>query len=84
MRFFGYLLPCLILLLAAIYSIFAKNMIRAAVSLGIGSVALALLFFMLDSPFAGGFELSVGAGLTSILMIVVISLTKNPHGREEK
>ena len=84
MRFLGYLLPCLILIMAAIYSIFSKNLIRAALSLGIGSIALALLFFMLDSPFAGGFELSVGAGLTSILMIVVISLTTTPHGKEGK
>ena len=83
MRFLGYLLPCLILIMAAIYSIFSKNLIRAALSLGIGSIALALLFFMLDSPFAGGFELSVGAGLTSILMIVVISLTRTPQGKED-
>jgi len=84
MRILSYLLPSLVLVLAAVYSIVSKNMIRAAVSLGVGSIALAVVFFMLDSPFAGGFELSVGAGLTSILMIVVISLTKNPHGREEQ
>jgi len=84
MQILSYLLPSLVLLLAAVYSIVSKNMIRSAVSLGVGSIALAVVFFMLDSPFAGGFELSVGAGLTSILMIVVISLTKNPHGREEQ
>jgi len=28
--------------------------------------------------------LSVGAGLTSILMIVVISLTRNPRGSAKK
>lgn len=81
MQLLSYLLLCLILLIAAISSIVSKNMIRAAVSLGMGSIALALLFFLLDSPFAAGFELSVGAGLTSILLVIVISLTKTPHGK---
>lgn len=83
MQFLGYLIPCLVLLTAAIYSIAAKNILRAAVALGIGSTALAVVFFLLKAPFAAGFELSVGAGLTSILMIIVISLTKNPHGEDE-
>lgn len=84
MRFLGYLLPCITLIIAAVSSVTAKNLIRAVVSLSIGSIALAFLFFLLDSPFAAGFELSVGAGLTSILMIVVISLTKTPPGKEKK
>jgi len=84
MRFLGYLLPCITLLIAAVSSITAKNLIRSVVSLSIGSIALAFVFFQLDSPFAAGFELSVGAGLTSILMIVVISLTKTPPGKVQK
>ena len=81
MLFFGYLVPCLALIAAAFYSIFSRNMIRAALSLGIGSVALAMIFFLLNLPFAAGFELSVGAGLTSILMIIAISLTKSTRGK---
>ena len=84
MRFLGYLLPCVILLIAAVFSITSKNLIQAVVSLSIGGIALAFLFFLLDSPFAAGFELSVGAGLTSILMIVVISLTITPRGKVKK
>lgn len=64
MRILGYAIPCLILLSAAVFSIHSKNMIRSAISLGVGSVALSVVFFMLDAPYAGGFELSVGAGLT--------------------
>ena len=46
------------------------------VALGIGSAALAMLFFLLNAPYAAGFELSVGAGLISILLIIGISLTE--------
>jgi len=84
MRILSYAIPCLILLSAAVFSIHPKNMICSAISLGVGSVALPVVFFMLDAPYTGGFELSVGTGLTSILMIVVISLTRNPRGSAEK
>jgi len=46
------------------------------VSLGLSSVMLAIIFFANGAPFAGGFELSIGAGLVSILFIMAISLTE--------
>jgi NADH-quinone oxidoreductase subunit J len=54
-----------------------RNLVRATIALGIASAALAMLFFALDAPYAGGFELSVGAGLISVLFIVGISLTRS-------
>ena len=48
-----------------------------AVALGAGSFALGMLFFVLQAPYAGGFELSVGAGLISVLFIVAIGLTES-------
>ena len=53
------------------------SVIRAAVAMGVGGVSLAMLFFMLDAPHAAGFELSVGAGLISVLFILAISLTES-------
>lgn len=70
-----YSLLVLILIASTIFALAAKNLVRAAVALGVGSAALATLYFMLDAPYAGGFELSVGAGLISVLFIVAISLT---------
>ena len=70
-----YSLLVLILIASTIIALAAKNLVRAAVALGVGSAALATLYFMLDAPYAGGFELSVGAGLISVLFIVAISLT---------
>ena len=75
MYLIGYSLLVLILIASTIFALTAKNLVRAAVALGVGSAALATLYFMLDAPYAGGFELSVGAGLISVLFIVAISLT---------
>ncbi len=75
MQLIGYSLIALILIASTFMALTTKNLVRAAVALGVGSAALAMLFFMLDAPYAGGFELSVGAGLISVLFIVAISLT---------
>ncbi len=84
MDWFGYILFILILLAAAIVALTTRRLIRAAVALGAGSVALAMLFFMLGVPYAGGFELSVGAGLISVLFIVTISLTTSIGERTDE
>ena len=75
MTLLGYILLILILIASTVFALAAKSLIRAAVALGLSSAALATLFFMLGAPYAGGFELSVGAGLISVLFIVAISLT---------
>ena len=64
-------------------AVLSKSLVRAAVALGGGSAALAMLFFMLGAPYAGGFELSVGAGLISVLFIVAISLTESMGRRQD-
>ncbi len=73
----AFVLLSLVILIAAAAAVFRRNLIQAAIALGLGSAALAMLFFMLNAPYAGGFELSVGAGLISVLFIVAISLTES-------
>lgn len=58
------------------YAVFTRRILYAAVALGLSSCLLAVIFFNLDAPFAGGFELSIGAGLISLLFIMAISLTE--------
>ena len=65
-----------VILVGAITAVLSTNLLRAAVALGMGSVALATLFFLFNAPYAGGFELSVGAGLISVLFLIAISLTE--------
>ncbi len=80
----AYVLVALLMLCCVVFAIMSPNLVRSAVALGSGSILLAILFFMLQSPYAGGFELSVGAGLVSILFIIAISLTGSleRHGHE--
>jgi NADH-quinone oxidoreductase subunit J len=79
----GYLLLAFTVLAGATIAVLAKNLIRAAVALGIGGISLAMLFFLLNVPYAGAFELSVGAGLISVLFILAISLTES-IGRQRR
>jgi NADH-quinone oxidoreductase subunit J len=69
-----------IIVTGAVAAVLMKNLLRAAVALGTSSVALAAMFFFLNAPYAGAFELSVGAGLISVLFIVAISLTESMQG----
>ena len=73
----AYVALATVVLAGAVVAVLSKNLLRAAVALGAGSAALAFLFFLLNAPYAGGFELSVGAGLISVLFIVAISLTES-------
>jgi len=70
-----YILVACIVMAGALGAVLAGSLLVAAAALGIGSAALATLFFWLQAPYAAGFELSVGAGLISVLFIVAISLT---------
>ncbi len=69
------ILLILSIILFSIWAIFSRKLIRAAIALGLSSILLAIVFFGLDAPFAGSFELSVGAGLVSVLFIMAVSLT---------
>ncbi len=73
-----------LVLVAAVAAVLLKNLLRAAVALGVGSAALATLLFLLDAPYAGGFELSVGAGLISVLFIIAISLTESMRSQDRE
>jgi NADH-quinone oxidoreductase subunit J len=86
MQAVGYILLTILVLAGAVLGLLSKNLIHASIALGFGSAALAMVFFMLGAPFAGGFELSVGSGLISVLFLVTITLTESigaPRDNEE-
>jgi NADH-quinone oxidoreductase subunit J len=80
----AYIVVAAVVLAGAVVAVLLKNVLRAAIALGLGSAALATLFFMLGAPYAGGFELSVGAGLISLLFIIAISLTEAMRGERRE
>ena len=62
-------------------AILHKNLIRSVVAFALSSLCLAALFFVLASPYAGALELTVGAGLVSVLFLVALVLA---GGEEEE
>jgi len=66
----------ILLLLAGIWSVMTLNLLKSAIGLAVTSAILSLLLFLMDAPLAGVFELSVCAGLITVVFIGAISLTK--------
>lgn len=66
--------------LGAGIAILHTSLVRAVVAYAISSICLAALFFLLASPYAAALELTVGAGLVAVLLLVSILLT----GAEEE
>ncbi|MBP7056694.1 MAG: hypothetical protein KBB52_07560 [Candidatus Omnitrophica bacterium] len=61
---------------AAVWAVIGRSLLKAMISLAITSVIITILMFRLDSPLAAVFELSVCAGLITVVFISTISLTK--------
>lgn len=64
-----------LMVLAALWTVMTSLLLRAALGLALTSVLLAIIMFQMESPLAGAFELSVCAGLISVIFISVITLT---------
>ncbi len=71
-----------VLVLAALWTVMTRSLIRAAIGLAATSAVLTIIMFRLNSPLAAVFELSVCAGLISVLFVSTISLTQ-PLNKEE-
>ncbi len=68
------LLICL--LLASLWTVMTVRLVRAVVGLGLTSAILSIIMFRLDSPLAAVFELSVCAGLISVIFVTTVSFTQ--------
>ncbi len=66
----------LIILVLAILSLQFKDLLSAIISLAAFSLMLSLLFYYLHAPDVAIAEAAVGAGVTTILFVLVISRTK--------
>ena len=70
------------LLLVSLWTVMTRSILRSAMGLALTSVILAIVMFRLNSPLAAVFELSVCAGLISVLFVSTISITQ-PYTTEE-
>jgi NADH:ubiquinone oxidoreductase subunit 6 (subunit J) len=71
------------LVASSLVVLLAKRLIVMITALGLGSLLLSIVFFLFDAPFAGAFEVSVGAGLISVLFIIATSLTRETGGSDK-
>jgi NADH-quinone oxidoreductase subunit J len=66
-----------IMIIAALWAVMTRSLLRSAIALAFTSAIVSILLFRLNALLAAVFELSVCAGLISVLFISTISLT-NP------
>lgn len=68
-------LLCGLVLFSAAAIIF-RDLLKAAICLAAASLLLGIIFFRMKAPYIGAFEISVVAGLITVLFITTIALTK--------
>jgi NADH-quinone oxidoreductase subunit J len=65
-----------LMLIAGLWTVLARDLLQAAIWLGATSLLLALVMFRLQAPLAAVFELSVCAGLITVIFASAIALLK--------
>ena len=65
------------LVIFSVLAILLKDLLKSAISLALASLVLGIIFFRMGAPYAGVFEISVVAGLITVLFILTIALTKS-------
>jgi NADH-quinone oxidoreductase subunit J len=63
------------LVLFAVLAILLQDLLKSAISLAVASLLLGIIFFRMGASYAGVFEISVVAGLITVLFILTIALT---------
>ncbi len=53
-----------------------RDLLKSAICLAAASLFLGIIFFRMKAPYIGVFEISVVAGMITVLFIVTIALTK--------
>lgn len=64
------------LVLFSVLALLLKDLLKSAIALAAASLLLGIVFFRMGAPYAGVFEISVVAGLITVLFILTIALTK--------
>jgi uncharacterized MnhB-related membrane protein len=76
-----HLVLLMVLFIFMIMAVEYADLLRASISLAAGSMVLGLIFYGFEAPFAGIIEVSVGAGLITVLLMATISIVGD--GKED-
>jgi NADH-quinone oxidoreductase subunit J len=63
-------------LLVALWSVMTIRLLRGIIGLALTSIMVTIIMFRLNAPLAAVFELSVCAGLISVIFITTVSFTR--------
>jgi NADH-quinone oxidoreductase subunit J len=66
----------ILMTITSLWAVMGSSLLKATIGLAVTSAIITILMFRLDSPLAAVFELSVCAGLITVVFISTISLTK--------
>jgi len=67
-----------------VLAVLLRDLLKAAISLAVSSIFLAILFFHMKAYYIGVFEISVVAGLITVLFISTIAMTKGDGKESER
>jgi NADH-quinone oxidoreductase subunit J len=73
----------LLVAVAAVAAVMARNLLLSALMLALVSVGASLILFDFQAPWAAVFELSVCAGLITVLFVSAVSLIRHEAGAAE-
>ncbi len=79
-----YALIYLVIITGVVGAVISKKLLNSAIMLAIASIGVSLLLFAYSSPWAAVFELSVCAGLITVLFISAVSLVKSYEDENQK
>ena len=65
-----------LMVVSSLWTVMTRSLVRSAIGLALTSVILTVLMFQLGATMAAVFELSVCAGLITVVFISTISMTK--------
>ena len=71
-----------IMVLAAVWAVITRSLLKAAIGLAVVSAVVAIFMFRFNSPLAAVFELSVCTGLITVIFLSTIGLTRPLRGEQ--
>jgi NADH-quinone oxidoreductase subunit J len=69
-------------LLSAVWAVMTRTLMRSVIGLAATSVCVTALMFMLGANLAAAFELSVCAGLITVVFVSTVAMTQPASGEE--
>jgi NADH-quinone oxidoreductase subunit J len=71
------------MLLGGVSAVMLRSLLKSALSLALSSVMLTIILFLMEAKWAALFELSVCAGLITVVFISAVSMTKEDRNDTE-